>query len=81
MQTRGTFQGGFIVVIAVLLTTGIESGLCAQPSAAGSRPNVLFLFADDMTHEAIRAAGKTDIDTPNDLAHPLAAPAIKEFLS
>jgi len=65
MQTRGHFPGGFIVVLAVLLMTGIEGSLCAQPAAAGSRPHVLFLFADDMTYEAIRAAGRTDIDTPN----------------
>jgi N-sulfoglucosamine sulfohydrolase len=33
--------------------------------AAGARPNVLFLFADDMTFEAIRALGGLDIDTPH----------------
>ena len=32
---------------------------------AGEKPNVLFLFADDMTYEAISAYNKTDIDTPN----------------
>lgn len=65
MQTRGTFSWAVIAVLAVVLSAGIERGFCAQPSAAGSQPNVLFLFADDMTHEAIRAAGRTDIDTPN----------------
>ncbi|MFO0925228.1 MAG: sulfatase-like hydrolase/transferase [Pirellulales bacterium] len=32
---------------------------------AGERPNVLFLFADDFTYEAIRSLGKVDIETPN----------------
>lgn len=32
---------------------------------AADKPNVLFLFADDMTYEAISAYDKTDIDTPN----------------
>lgn len=30
-----------------------------------ARPNILFLFADDYCHEAVRVLGKTDIDTPN----------------
>ena len=30
-----------------------------------AKPNVLFLFADDHTYEAVRAFGHTDIDTPN----------------
>jgi choline-sulfatase len=30
-----------------------------------AQPNVLFLFADDQTYEAVRAFGHTDIDTPN----------------
>lgn len=34
-------------------------------SAAGSKPNVLFLFADDQTYAAVREYGLTDIDTPN----------------
>jgi arylsulfatase A-like enzyme len=37
-------------------------------SAAGkakSKPNILFIFADDMCYELIREFGHTDIDTPN----------------
>jgi choline-sulfatase len=30
-----------------------------------ARPNILFLFADDHCHEAVRTFGRTDIDTPN----------------
>lgn len=40
-------------------------GRSAEPTAAPPKPNVLFLFADDLTYEAIRAFGYTDIDTPN----------------
>lgn len=29
------------------------------------KPNILFLFADDHCYEAVRAFGRTDIDTPN----------------
>ncbi|MCB1206378.1 MAG: sulfatase-like hydrolase/transferase, partial [Verrucomicrobiae bacterium] len=32
---------------------------------AAENPNVLFLFADDLCYETIRAFGHTDIDTPN----------------
>lgn len=32
---------------------------------AADKPNILFLFADDFTFDAIRALGTTDIDTPN----------------
>lgn len=34
-------------------------------SLYAAKPNVLFLFADDYTYEAVRAFGHTDIDTPN----------------
>jgi arylsulfatase A-like enzyme len=40
---------------------------CLSPSIGYSadKPNVLFLFADDFTYEAISALGHTDIETPN----------------
>jgi arylsulfatase A-like enzyme len=44
----------------VLLITVIH--LC---SARAEKPNVLFLFADDMTWKAVRSVGREDIDTPN----------------
>ncbi len=34
-------------------------------TAAEPKPNILFLFADDMTWKSVRALGKEDIDTPN----------------
>lgn len=38
---------------------------CPQLAPAGEKPNIMFLFADDLTYEAIRGFGHTDIDTPN----------------
>ena len=37
----------------------------ATSASAARQPNVLFLFADDHSYEAVRAFGHTDIDTPN----------------
>jgi arylsulfatase A-like enzyme len=40
--------------------------LCAATLlGAEEKPNVLFIFSDDQSHETIRALGHTDIDTPN----------------
>ncbi|MFC1766610.1 sulfatase-like hydrolase/transferase [Planctomycetota bacterium] len=49
-----------LTLIAVALLQSL--GLAASESAA---PNVLFIFADDMSYETIGAAGMLDIDTPN----------------
>ena len=38
---------------------------CATAEAAPDKPNILFLFADDMTFDAVRALGEVDVDTPN----------------
>ena len=46
----------FLILFAFLLSL---------PSARAEKPNVLFLFADDMTWKAVRSAGREDIDTPN----------------
>ena len=32
---------------------------------AADQPNILFLFADDMTWKAVNALSEEDIDTPN----------------
>ena len=37
----------------------------ARESGPPERPNVLFLFADDYTYEAIGALGLVDVETPN----------------
>jgi choline-sulfatase len=51
--------------ILFLLTTCVLGTLRPLDAAPASRPNILFLFADDFSFEAIRAFGHTDIDTPN----------------
>jgi choline-sulfatase len=41
-------------------------GLMGEPvMQAGERPNVLFLFADDYSFEALGAVGLVDVETPN----------------
>jgi choline-sulfatase len=40
-------------------------GLAAFAQAVPKQPNVLFIFADDMSYETIGAVGLLDIDTPN----------------
>ncbi|MFD2256318.1 sulfatase-like hydrolase/transferase [Luteolibacter algae] len=37
----------------------------AATAAEPEKPNIMFIFADDLTYEGIRAFGYTDIDTPN----------------
>ena len=37
----------------------------AEPRAASSKPNILFIFADDLSFEAIGAAERTGVQTPN----------------
>jgi arylsulfatase A-like enzyme len=40
--------------------------LCAATLLqAAEKPNILFIFSDDQSHETIQALGHTDIDTPN----------------
>ncbi len=46
-----------------LLSVALVAGLAS--AAPASRPNVLFLFADDYTFDAIRALGESGIETPN----------------
>ena len=46
-----------LLVSACLLALG--------PALHAAKPNILFLFADDHSYEAVRAFGHTDIDTPN----------------
>ena len=52
----------YVLFLASILTCSV---LPAAQHKKGEQPNILFLFADDLTYEAIRAFGHTDIDTPN----------------
>ncbi len=47
------------------LKTAIALCISATLSSAAEKPNIMFLFADDLTYEAIREFGHTDIDTPH----------------
>jgi len=54
-------------VIFMLFLGGLETGEgvgAAEPKPP-EHPNILFLFADDLSFEAIGAAGRLDIETPN----------------
>lgn len=54
---RSRLFGG-VLAMAALATTG-------DLVRAADRPNVLFLFADDHSFEALGALGKVDVETPN----------------
>ncbi|MGV3755744.1 MAG: sulfatase-like hydrolase/transferase [Verrucomicrobiota bacterium] len=51
--------------LPLLLCLAVLAGAFSSLHAADKKPNILFLFADDYTYEAVRAFGHTDIDTPN----------------
>jgi len=54
-----------IMIVRTLLSSVLVL-LSTHAAWAAEKPNVLFLFADDMTHTAIRAMGKNpEIQTPN----------------
>jgi choline-sulfatase len=44
---------------------GVAAVATSVGAAPSNKPNVLFIFADDQCHEAVRAFGHLDIDTPN----------------
>ena len=55
-----------LLIRSVLYTVPLFAWLhLASESESADKPNVLFLFADDFTYEAISALGHTDIETPN----------------
>jgi choline-sulfatase len=47
------------------LRCSLVIAVLSSHALAAPQPNVLFLLADDYCHEAIRAFGQTDIETPN----------------
>lgn len=51
---------GFLAIFPVLVEA--DGG---EKAHAKEKPNILFLFADDLSYEAIREFGHVDIDTPN----------------
>ena len=66
MITRHKILVWSLQALCVLWTTVAYRLVVADETRdASDKPNILFLFADDLTYEAIGAFGHTDIDTPN----------------
>jgi choline-sulfatase len=59
MKTICSIVAIFLALISLSVRTN------AADAANAKQPNVLFLFADDLCYETIRAFGHTDIETPN----------------
>ena len=56
-----------LLMTAALMTTGAISPAAAQTqhSAGTEKPNVLFLFVDDMTFDGVAELGNAELKTPN----------------
>lgn len=54
----------FVMLFALSVTVS-PSGPATKPTATAARPNVLFLFADDMRADSIGALGNPAVKTPN----------------
>src|SRR5690349_191701 len=50
---------------ATTVTAALASATVAQRAHAAAKPNILFLFSDDQTYEAIHALGNDEIHTPH----------------
>jgi hypothetical protein len=57
----------YMKILSLLKLTLVISacGLSVLSAAKTEQPNILFIFADDLSYETIRAHGHLDIDTPN----------------
>jgi len=55
----------FALVATCCATVFLLSHASALAQSSTEKPNILFVFADDMSFETIGAAGLLDIDTPN----------------
>ena len=58
----------FATVLCVIAAWFASHGVRAQGAenqAAGSKPNILFLFADDLSFNAIHSLGNEEVETPN----------------
>ena len=57
----------YVAVWSILLAAAPRCGFAgaADPQPTDPRPNILFIFADDMCFETIHALGNDEIETPN----------------
>ena len=57
----------YMKILSLLKITLVASvcGLSTLSATKTQQPNILFIFADDLSYETIRAHGHLDIDTPN----------------
>ena len=54
-----------ILSLLKVALVGSACGLSVLSAAKTEQPNILFIFADDLSYETVRAHGHLDIDTPN----------------
>jgi arylsulfatase A-like enzyme len=55
-------QNRSLYIILIICVTGFVN---ANAKAASRKPNILFIFADDQSHETIAAHGNDEVKTPN----------------
>ncbi|MBU2912639.1 sulfatase-like hydrolase/transferase [Reichenbachiella agariperforans] len=53
-------QGMYLVLFLLLVVSG-----CQPPETISEKPNIVFIFTDDQTYDAVHALGNEDIITPN----------------
>ena len=56
------------LAIASTLVAGMQQGIASELNSipkTETKPNIMFIFADDLTHEGIAAYGLTEVKTPN----------------
>ena len=61
----GQFFRGSTFAILIFLTAAVPPPPGAVLAATTGRPNILFIFTDDQTHDAVHAFGGEEIQTPN----------------
>ncbi|MBC8356228.1 MAG: sulfatase-like hydrolase/transferase [Planctomycetes bacterium] len=54
-----------LFLLCNLMGLAVLPGTALSAAERSSRPNILFIFADDQTYESIRALGNNEIETPN----------------
>lgn len=55
----------YIKYFITLLFTAVLISSCSEQEQPPNKPNILFIFADDLTFQSINALGANDIITPN----------------